>query len=65
MDYKSQDTDQVGLCASCEHTRIVRSDRGSVFYQCKRSATDARYPEYPHLPVLRCQGYEAEDTCGE
>ncbi len=62
MDYKPQEPDRVGLCASCKHVRVVHSDRGSAFYQCKRAATDRRYPEYPRLPVLRCAGYEIEDT---
>jgi hypothetical protein len=39
--------------------RLIESDRGSIFYLCERSATDARYPKYPRLPVLRCLGYES------
>jgi hypothetical protein len=43
--------------------RLLRSDRDSVFYQCKRSMTDPRFPKYPALPVMRCPGYEpAPDT---
>ena len=51
---------KVGLCRSCRHARVVRSDRGSVFYQCRRSFTDPAYAAYPRLPVLRCPGYERE-----
>jgi hypothetical protein len=47
-----------GLCATCAHVEIVRSDRGSVFYLCKLSASDPRFPKYPRLPVLTCAGYE-------
>lgn len=47
-----------GLCADCAHARIVVSDRGSRFLRCGRSATDARYPRYPVLPVWQCPGYE-------
>jgi hypothetical protein len=61
MDYRLRESDRVGLCASCKHVRVVRSDRDSVFYQCKRAATDPRFAQYPTLPVLRCPGYEAED----
>ena len=63
-----------GLCATCAHCRVIRTRR-SVFYMCERSFTDARFPKYPRLPVLRCVGYapgepaagrssadEAEDT---
>ena len=47
----------VGLCADCRFMRRVESDRGSIFYLCERSATDARFPKYPRLPVLQCAGY--------
>ena len=48
----------VGLCADCRFMRLIESDRGSTFYLCERSATDAKFPKYPRLPVLRCVGYE-------
>jgi hypothetical protein len=51
---------RVGLCGACRHVRVVRSDRGSVFYQCQRSFTDAAFPAYPRLPVLRCAGYDPQ-----
>jgi hypothetical protein len=38
--------------------RRIESDRGSTFYLCERSATDAGFPKYPRLPVLRCAGHE-------
>ena len=47
-----------GLCARCVHARRVTSARGSTFVLCGRSATDARFPKYPPLPVVRCAGYE-------
>ncbi|HUI42221.1 MAG TPA: hypothetical protein VL523_09640 [Terriglobia bacterium] len=49
---------EVGLCRACRHARVVRSDRGSVFYQCRLALTDPAFPAYPRLPVLRCAGYE-------
>jgi hypothetical protein len=48
----------VGLCADCRFMRRIESDRGSTFYLCERSATDARFPKYPRLPVVQCVGYE-------
>jgi len=48
----------VSLCADCRFMRQIKSDRGSIFYLCERSATDARFPKYPRLPVLQCSGYE-------
>jgi hypothetical protein len=60
MNQDRVSTQHAGLCASCKHVRIVRSDRDSVFYQCKRAATDPRFPQYPALPVLICGGYEEE-----
>ena len=47
----------VGLCAACVHAQIVTSVRGSQFYLCRLSATDARFPKYPRLPVLTCVGF--------
>jgi hypothetical protein len=47
-----------GLCGACRHSRIIDSRRGSTFRLCERSATDPRFPRYPTLPVLSCQGYE-------
>ena len=49
---------ELGLCPGCRHARVVRSDRGSVFYQCLLAAQDPRFPKYPPLPVLQCAGYE-------
>ena len=57
------DSNRAGLCASCKHVRIIRSDRGSIFYLCRRSATDPSYAQYPRLPVLSCRGYEAQEKC--
>ena len=51
-----------GLCASCVLARRVPTARGSVFVLCGLSATDARYPKYPALPVVRCAGYERRDA---
>lgn len=48
----------VGLCADCRFMRRIESDRGSIFYLCKLSATDATFPKYPRLPVLRCAGHK-------
>jgi hypothetical protein len=50
-----------GLCASCQHAKVIQSDRGSAFYQCLRGLTDPSFPKYPRLPVIACRGYE-EDT---
>ena len=51
-----------GLCATCRHVRVVRSDRESVFYLCELSFVDARFPKYPRLPVLSCEGYVEATT---
>lgn len=52
------DAGDVGLCADCRFARLIRSDRGAVFYQCLKSFEDARFPKYPRLPVWECSGYE-------
>ena len=46
-----------GLCASCRHARVVQG-ANTRFWLCERSRTDPRFPRYPRLPVLRCQGHE-------
>jgi hypothetical protein len=55
----------VGLCASCLHARVMRSDRESVFYLCELSRSNLHFPKYPRLPVLVCSGYERSDNVGE
>jgi hypothetical protein len=40
------------------HQKVVRSGRGSVFSMCVRHKTQAQYPKYPRLPVVRCPGHE-------
>jgi hypothetical protein len=56
---------QGGLCAECLHARRVESERGSVFVMCQLSATDARFPKYPRLPVLSCAGYARKELGSE
>jgi len=55
-------TTEIGLCANCRHSRRVESSRASVFWMCQISATDARFPKYPRLPVLACPGYLAKEN---
>ena len=49
-----------GLCGTCLHLRVIESKKGSRFVLCERSRTDASYPRYPALPVLRCAGWVPE-----
>jgi len=50
--------ENAGLCATCVHARIIRSDRGSEFTLCQLSFTDALFAKYPRLPVTVCEGYK-------
>jgi hypothetical protein len=64
---KKDTSDQIGLCVQCRHAEVLRNARGSVFYLCQLSRTDARFPKYPRLPVLICEGHEPmneEETRG-
>ncbi len=45
-----------GLCATCEHLRLLASKR-SVFVRCGLADTDPAFPRYPPLPVGACRGY--------
>lgn len=47
----------IGLCERCRHARVVETTR-SVFWMCGRSASEARFPKYPRLPVLACDGFD-------
>jgi hypothetical protein len=47
-----------GLCATCEHLRLLASRR-SVFVRCGLAAADPRFPRYPPLPVRACGGYKS------
>ena len=49
-----------GLCTTCIHAKQMTNDRGSVFLLCLLSKSDPRFPKYPRLPVLRCEGYNAK-----
>ena len=49
---------RAGLCSHCLHARRIESARGSVFILCNLSLTDPRFPKYPRLPVLSCDGYK-------
>lgn len=55
----AREAERAGLCAQCRHARLLRSDRGSVFYQCARAESEPQYARYPRLPMLACKGYEA------
>lgn len=54
-----------GLCDRCEHQRLVRSGRGSLFTLCERAREDQRFPRYPRVPVTACAGFEARAGRGE
>ena len=54
------ETTEAGLCVCCRYARVVQSDRGSIFYQCRRSSSEPGFPRYPRLPVLECSGFESK-----
>jgi len=66
-DQPATNRSAVGLCAHCKHVERVTSHRRSTFYLCTLSLTDPRFPKYPALPVLACEGYApsvAKDVSG-
>jgi hypothetical protein len=54
------DASNAGLCADCVHARTITSDRGSHFVLCQLSFSDPKFPKYPRLPVLTCDGYKSQ-----
>ncbi|PYX32605.1 MAG: hypothetical protein DMG77_03485 [Acidobacteria bacterium] len=61
QEERASEHKHVGLCADCRYMRRIESARGSTFYMCQRSATDATFPKYPGLPVLECRGHEQKE----
>jgi hypothetical protein len=57
-DDADREASRVGLCADCRYMQRIESPRGSIFYLCRRAATDPEFPKYPRLPVLHCHGYD-------
>ncbi len=55
---QTHDAQAAGLCADCLHSRRIESAHGSVFILCNLSLSDPRFPKYPRLPVLSCDGYK-------
>ena len=53
-----------GLCERCVHVQVVTSARGSQFYLCRLSYVDDRFPRYPPIPVLACDGFSEERARG-
>ena len=51
-------TVRVGLCATCRHAREVPTPK-ALYWLCGLSGHDPRFPKYPRLPVLACDGYDA------
>ncbi len=48
--------DPVGLCRTCVHSRRVPAGP-NLYWLCRLSETDSRFPRYPRLPVVACDGY--------
>jgi hypothetical protein len=55
----------LGLCATCTHVEVIRSDRGSTFFRCGLSDVDARFSKYPALPVQQCIGWTSKRERGK
>jgi hypothetical protein len=69
-DFVQSQQIRVGLCKNCRHADVVRSAKGGEFYRCLLSETDPRFPKYPRLPVVRCEGFspiegEGQHTAGQ
>lgn len=47
-----------GLCPTCTWVQRVESQKGSVFWLCRKGKEDPRFPKYPPQPVWACAGFE-------
>lgn len=52
-----------GLCAGCEHLRLLASKR-SVFVRCGLAEVDPAFVRYPPLPVRLCRGFRPRSDEG-
>ena len=46
------------LCETFQHRKEIALGTGSRFLLCQLSHTDNRFPKYPSLPVIKCDGFE-------
>jgi hypothetical protein len=51
---------EAGLCARCLHARRTISKHGGTFILCKLAEIERRFPKYPLLPILSCEGYQLD-----
>jgi len=51
---------QQSLCSRCDHRKIIRSGKGSIFLLCQFGLTNQHWPKYPPQPVQRCPKFAAE-----
>jgi hypothetical protein len=49
-----------GLGGQCRHAIIRPTRRGTVYLRCGRAAWDSRFPKYPQLPMLSCEGHQPQ-----
>jgi hypothetical protein len=59
---REEERKRAGLCADCRWAQVIRSDRDSEFYQCRKSFVDVRFSKYPRLPVRECTGHEQQNA---
>jgi len=48
-----------GLCPTCQHVRVIVSERGSTFLRCRLATAQNAFAKYPPQPVRHCPGHEA------
>lgn len=53
-----------GLCPTCVHVQRVESQKGSVFWLCRKGKDDPRFTKYPPQPVWACAGFESRAAAG-
>jgi hypothetical protein len=57
-DHQAGKRVNAGLCGDCAYARRIESAFDSTFFLCELSFTDPRFPKYPRLPLLSCNGYK-------
>ena len=57
-EFEDQRDPKVGCCSICNHASTLIGAKGTPFWRCDQSDSDAAFRRYPTLPVEDCARFE-------
>ncbi|MCZ6675846.1 MAG: hypothetical protein O7E52_01220 [Candidatus Poribacteria bacterium] len=60
---KMKSNDEIGLCQTCQHAKVIQTSNRSRFYLCLLSKSHPNFEKYPRLPMRACRGYHPQTPC--